>query len=211
MATDEQYRGFVQGLDHAGVVALWEDVVAARSPQAWPEGEAWDRGKGLEYCILRGFDLEAPEQSPVAADVVWPFSVLLGDLGESSTSLRSTEAEQIDGVIHLDGVSCLVEAKAESDQVAIAPLAKTRSQLLRRPATTIGLIFSLSGFTEPAKRLAAFMFPQTVLLWTGDDLDVALRKQRLFDGLRAKYRMAVEKGLAVLELEAVWLDAPAEP
>ncbi|MBM3472823.1 MAG: restriction endonuclease [Armatimonadetes bacterium] len=211
MATDEEYRDFVCTLDHPALVALWEDIRASRTPAKWPDQEGWDRGKGLEYCILQGFALEAPGQVPVAADVVWPFSVLLGDLGESGTSLRSTEAEQIDGVIHLDGLSCLVEAKAESEPVAIAPLAKMRSQLLRRPATTIGAIFSLNDFTEPAKRLAAFMFPQTVLLWTGKDMHLALRHQRLFEGLRAKFRMAVEKGLPLLALEALWPSACAEP
>jgi hypothetical protein len=58
--------------------------------------------------------------------------------------------EEIDGAIHLPGLSCLVESKDWEKNVAIGPIVTMRSQLLRRPAGTIGLMFSRKTFTRPA-------------------------------------------------------------
>lgn len=103
--------------------------------------------------------------------------------------------EQIDGAVHLHGLSILIEAKDQQDRVNVEPLAKMRNQLLRRPAGAIGAIFSRSGFTEPARILASFTAPQTILLWEGDEIELMLAKYGLCPGLTAKYRFAVEEGI----------------
>ena len=68
---------------------------------------------------------------------------------------------------------------------------------------TIGLIFSRSGFTDPAQVLAGYMAPTTILLWEEAEIELALdiRKVSPFcRGLRWKYRRAVEDGLAFSDL-----------
>jgi hypothetical protein len=189
MATDQQYREFVCALDHAGLVALWEDVKAGRTPAAWPHGH-WSRGRALEYLVLRGFELEG-------AEVTWPFQTPFADLLPDGSA---EPMEQTDGVVYLDGLSCLVECKAEQTKVDVQPLAYLRNKLLRRPAGATGALVSLSGFTEAASTLACFMFPQTVLLWESDDIQLALDHMWFVDGMRAKYRKAVERGMPYYHL-----------
>jgi len=105
--------------------------------------------------------------------------------------------EQIDGFIHTDnGLACLIECKDHcQDRVNIEPIAKLRNQLLRRSNAVIGIAFSRSGFTDPALLLSRFTAPQTILLWGGDEVEVALEKRWFCKGLLAKYRMSVAKGL----------------
>ena len=73
---------------------------------------------------------------------------------------------------HNCGLNCLVESKDLGENVPLGPIAKLRYQLLRRPAGTIGLMFSSKSFTEPAVLLAHFALPQAILLWTEPDMDV---------------------------------------
>ncbi|MCC3513373.1 MAG: hypothetical protein JGK29_31490 [Microcoleus sp. PH2017_17_BER_D_A] len=83
--------------------------------------------------------------------------------------------EQIDGAVHWLGLSCLVESKDFADKtVDITPIAKLRNQLLRRPAGTVGLIFSRTGFTNAAVSLSYFSLPQAILMWNGAELKYAL-------------------------------------
>ncbi|UUO15978.1 MULTISPECIES: restriction endonuclease [Aphanizomenonaceae] len=84
--------------------------------------------------------------------------------------LDGEEIEQIDGVVYADGLSCIIECKDTAKPVKIEPIAKLRNQLLRRPAATIGSIFSRSGFTEASETLAGFVAPQTILLWGGEEI-----------------------------------------
>ena len=102
--------------------------------------------------------------------------------------------EQIDGAVFVDGLSCLVESKDAKPQ-SIEPIAKMRNQLSRRPASTVGLIFSSGGFTDPARLAAHFLAPQTVLLWDGAEVDFCLRKAFFRRGLLGKYQHAVEQGI----------------
>jgi hypothetical protein len=140
-------------------------------------GSCWDTGKAFEYLVLRAFQLDG-------AEVSWPYSVRLFD----------EEVEQIDGVIHYAGISALVESKDFSDDVPIAPIAKLRNQLLRRPAGTIGVVFSRTGFTESARLLSLFTVPQAILLWSGDEIRYALETKRICEFLVRKYRVCIERG-----------------
>jgi hypothetical protein len=106
------------------------------------------------------------------------------------------DMEQIDGALHLNGSWFLAELKAESGDIAVAPIAKLRNQLQRRPAGTLGVVFSRKGFTDAARALASFTAPQTILLWSGEDLEYAFKHKYFKKGLLAKQRMAVRNGLS---------------
>lgn len=184
--TEADYEQRIKKLDWFGLNQLWADIKQKKTLVS-----GWAAGKALEYLILRAFELDS-------ATVRYPYSVKID--GEVT--------EQIDGVIHLNGLSCLVEAKdygREPDpndpndtdngtNVNFEPIAKMRSQLLRRPGATIGSIFTTSGFTSPALTLAKYLAPQTILLWEKSHLDVALQKQQICSLLVRKYQWCVETG-----------------
>ena len=178
---EEDYIVMISGLDHAGLLNLWSQIEAGDTP-------GWPPGKAFEYLVLRALELDG-------ASIRWPYSV----------TLEGEVAEQIDGVAYVDGLSCLIESKHYARRVNVEPIAKLRNQLARRPAGTIGVVFSYQGFTGPARTLAQYVAPQTVLLWDGSEVTHALQKRRMVSGLRRKYEYAVERGLPwynLLEAEA---------
>ncbi|WP_309894888.1 hypothetical protein [Archangium sp.] len=147
------------------------------TPADWPPGVL------LEYLLLRAFQLEG-------AEVIWPYRVYL----------EGVLVEQIDGVLYFDGIACLVEFKDVTRPVDSAAIFKLKSQLQRRPRTTIGAVFNTGRFSGAAASLLRMLPPSDVLLWSGTEIDVALRGQRLLEGMRKKLRYAVEKGFADVEL-----------
>ncbi|OCQ88824.1 hypothetical protein BCD64_03500 [Nostoc sp. MBR 210] len=173
MATAAAYEKMIKSLQWDGLRSLWHNIESRNTPE-------WDAGRAFEYLVLRAFELDG-------AEVKWPYRVKL--FGE--------EVEQVDGVIYSSGLSCLVESKdfADGVNVDIAPIAKLRSQLLRRPGGTLGLVFSRTGFTDPARYLSYFSSPQTVLLWNGEEVKYALEKEAICEFLTLKYRGCVEDGL----------------
>lgn len=178
--TKEEYREKIQQYSWEELAGLWEAIKAGNTPD-------WEPGKAFEYLILRAFQLER-------AYVLWPYKVTVGEL--TNTEIN-TAAEEIDGFIHtVDGLACLVESKNYSkDEVDVEPIAKLRSQLLRRPSMVIGIVFSRSGFTDTASLLARFTAPQIILLWGGDEVEIALKNQWFCKGLTAKYRVCAARGL----------------
>lgn len=58
------------------------------------------------------------------------------------------------------------------------------------------MVFSSQDFTEPARILAQFCAPQTILLWIGDEVSYALDQRKFIEGTFLKYRRAVEYGLS---------------
>lgn len=115
-------------------------------------------------------------------------------------TLFDEKVEQIDGSVHVSGIDCLIESKDHQDEVPIGPIAKMRSQLLRRPAGTIGSVFSKKSFTEPARVLAKFNMPQAILLWRVSDLEFALEAGRISEFLRLKHRECCQSGIPELDL-----------
>ena len=176
MARD--YEQQISAYTYADVRDLW---TAVRNADPLPD---WDAGKAFEYLILRAFQLEG-------AEVVWPYSV----------ELESEIVEQIDGVVYSDNLTCLVEAKDYRDNVAIGPVAKLRNQLARRPPSVIGLLFSRTDFTSPARIVARHTNPQRILFWQHQDISIALENERMRRVLELKFRYAVEFGLPDLILE----------
>lgn len=169
---DRQYiEQIIRYATHADLLTLWRAIAEKATPE-WPDGKA------LEYLVLRAFELEG-------AQVRWPFRVHVAD----------EEVEQIDGVVYTDGLACLIECKDEAKPVNVEPIAKLRNQLLRRPSATIGIIFASQGFTEPARILAGFVAPQTILLWSGVELSYALQHRFMRAGLLMKYHQCIERAL----------------
>ena len=142
------YVAQAQALDWSGLDTLWAQISARATP-------GWESGMAFEHLILRAFELSN-------AEVIWPYAVSLKGGGQA--------VEQIDGMIQVDHITCMIESKDKGVAINVEPLAKLRSQLMRRSAGVIGSVFSFSGFTEPARTLAQFMFPQAVLLWTGEEM-----------------------------------------
>lgn len=173
MTTAAEYEIKIGSLQWDGLRSLWDDIEKRNTPD-------WESGKAFEYLVLRAFQLDG-------AEVRFPYSVRLFD----------EEVEQIDGAIHANGISCLVESKDFSDntKVNVAPIAKLRNQLLRRHAATVGLVFSRTGFTDPARTLSRFLSPQAILLWDGEEIKYALDNEKICELLVLKYRVCIEDGL----------------
>jgi Restriction endonuclease len=173
LAAAAQYEAMIQSLQWQDLRSLWTKIEQRNTP-------GWDAGRAFEYLVLRAFELDG-------AEVKYSYSVKL--FGE--------EVEQVDGVVYCAGLSCLVESKdfADKTNVDIVPIAKLRNQLLRRPTSTIGLVFSRTGFTDPARHLSYFSLPQTILLWSGEEIQYALEQESICELLVLKYRVCVEDGL----------------
>ena len=164
------YQKRIARFQHRDLLRLWQAIQKGNT-------RGWEAGRAFEYLVLRAFELEG-------AEVRWPYRVELG--GE--------EVDQIDGVIYSDGLACLIECKDSAEKMNIEPIAKMRNQLLRRPAATLGMVFSRGGFTEPAQTLTQFIAPQTILLWNGFEVEFALRRKYMRPGLMEKYRYCIENG-----------------
>ncbi|ABA23861.1 hypothetical protein Ava_4262 [Trichormus variabilis ATCC 29413] len=169
MTTDTEYQARIITYGWDDLRILWLEIKTKST------SNFWDEGKALEYLVLRAFQLDG-------AEVAWPYTVKIQD----------TIVEQIDGVVYTDGLACLVECKDTAKEVNIEPIAKLRNQLLRRPATAIGSVFSRSGFTEAAVTLTGFVAPQAVLLWGGEEIEYSLTNQCICRFLVKKYRVCVQ-------------------
>lgn len=186
MTKEEEYRAKISQCNWNDLTNLWEAIQVDDTP-------GWAAGKAFEYLVLRAFQLEG-------AHVRWPYRVTIGELTKTETG---ETVEQIDGFIHTnDGLACLIECKDKGRdkngkviRVNIEPIAKLRNQLLRRPSAVIGIVFSRSGFTDSASLLARFTAPQVILLWAGDEVEIALENKWFCKGLMAKYRTCVAMGL----------------
>lgn len=181
MALQTTYEKKISRYKWRDLASLWESIASGNTPE-------WEPGKAFEHLVLRAFELEG-------AEVRWPYRV----------TMAGEEIEQIDGVVYSNGLACLVECKDTVTQVDIAPIAKMRNQLLRRPATTLGIVFSRSGFTESATLLARFTAPQTIILWTGEEVVYAIRKKLMRRALAAKHRFCIEQGLTFYNITDVKL------
>jgi hypothetical protein len=180
MTTREEYEAAIRKMKWPGLRKLWESIKQGDTPD-------WPAGKAFEYLVIRMFELNK-------AQVRWPYPVPL--FGSTETT------EEIDGSIRFGRLYCLVESKDESANISIGPIAKLRNQLLRRPAGTVGLLFSSRAFTDPAVQLAHFTLPQAILLWTGDQVEHALKKEKVGRFLEQKYRRCVDEGMPDYDITA---------
>jgi hypothetical protein len=161
----------IQTMGWAELRDMWDKIQTGSAT-------GWDSGKAFEYLVPRAFQLDG-------ARIRWPYRI----------SLHEEIVEQIDGVVEAAGLHCLLESKDWSKPISIDPIAILRNQLLRRPASTIGMVFSRSGYAEAALLLAGYLGGQTILLWHPGEISLALTKERIVPLLAAKYRACVESGI----------------
>lgn len=179
---EEQYVQRIRAMDRPALMRLWERLWDGRKLDDWPPGKAF------ELLVLRAFEQEG-------AYVVWPY--LVSPLAPLDLSGM---VEQIDGAIYVDGMSCLVESKHQRAPIHFGPVARFKARLDRRPPGVLGLMFSVSGFTDPALREAYIHPVRNVLLWDGADIAFAIR-HGMRAGLQAKWRWAVERATPDLKLD----------
>jgi len=172
MTTELEYQKLIQCYDWDNLFTLWQDIQNENTPN-------WSNGKALEYLILRSFQLEQ-------AEVRYPYSVPMKN--------SNYPVEQIDGVIYFDNIACLIECKDTTEAINFEPIAKLRSQLMRRPPTTIGSIFSMGGVTAPALMLLDSIQPQTILIWEKAEINYCLENKNFCTSLIKKYRAEIEFG-----------------
>ena len=163
MATNAEYQSRIQTFDRSQLLTLWDHIQNNDTPN-------WEPGRSLEYLVVRAFELEG-------AEVAYPFTVQMG----------GTIVEQIDGAVHTNGLSCLIECKDQAGNVNIDPIAKLKNQIARRPSGVIGSIFSSKSFTEATVSLSQYNMNQAVLLWNSDDITYGLTQQFMSRGLFHKY------------------------
>ena len=189
MTSFADYQARIETYGQAQLLQLWQAIKARHTPD-------WPPGKALEYLILRAFHLEG-------ADVTYPYEVRVKDvLAPYELEDKNDAIEQIDGAIYCDGLACLVETKDHSQPIKVDPIAKMRNQLQRRHASTIGVVFSRSGFTSPVSIFTQSLGPHMVLLWNGKEIDYALERQCMRDSLVKKYRACIEKGTADFQIKS---------
>jgi hypothetical protein len=182
MPHHSRYVQWIRVLDWHGIQELWKSVQLGATP-------GWEPGRAFEHLILRAFELDG-------AVVRWPYTVELHD----------QLVEQVDGAVYAGSLSCLVEAKDTARPVSFDAVGKLRQQLSRRPAGVVGLLFSRTGFTDPALTLARYLAPQNVVLWTGKDLTTALEQRSMLNALEVKYRHLVENGSPEYDLQPVGVE-----
>lgn len=154
------------------LLELWGNIVVQNANKI-------TKGPNFESLICRAFELEG-------ATVDYGYTVKNFD----------TITEQIDGLISIDGLNCIIECKNQIESVDFEPIAKLRSRLQRRPSNTIGSIFTTSSFTKPAIILNQFLHPQTILMWEKEEIFHALEQDYLIDGLKIKYKNCIKFGLS---------------
>jgi hypothetical protein len=167
-----EYEAKIKAMNWPDLATLFGAIKAHGSTPGWAAGKAF------EYLVPRMFELDGGK-------VRWPYE----------TKLHGKVVEQVDGAVVASGLHCLLECKDEKDHLNIEPIAKMRNQLMRRPASTVGLVFSMSGYTAPAQLLAGYLGAQTILLWHPDEVELAVSKNRIVPLLEAKFIACVEEGI----------------
>jgi hypothetical protein len=178
--TNQEYKDIFQQYDLEKLRGLWKIIREGGTP------DRMEKGKAFEFMIMRLFELDN-------ASVTYSYSVV-----DSSPDSNSLPIEEIDGLFYYQHYIGMVECKNYTSyegkrprNVDFTPIAKLRSQLLRRPVTAIGNVFSATGFTSPAVALATHLHPQTILLWNKDDVDYVIDKGRICPYFIKKYRQYV--------------------
>ena len=110
----------------------WKDLAVLWNEIKSGTVKDWDAGKALEHLVVRGFILSGLEAE-------YPYDVPPG----------GKPIEQIDGLVELESLTFLIECK-DKNSVAIEAIAKLINQLLRRPQTTFGCVFTSGEFTPNA-------------------------------------------------------------
>jgi hypothetical protein len=167
---DLEYIRLIEAMRWAELRTLWSAIKSGSTPD-------WGDGKALEHLVVRAFKLEG-------LDAEYPYHVPPG----------GQILEQIDGVVFMDGHCFILECKDEN-ATDIEAISKLRIQLLRRPDSTLGCVFTRQRFTRPALILTDLSIPHRMLLWSDSHIEDSLRKESFAKTLREKYRYLCMYGL----------------
>jgi hypothetical protein len=165
-----EYIKRIEAMSWPELAVLWEAIKIG-------EVAGWEEGKAFEHLVMRGFALSG-------LAIEYPYDVPPG----------GSPIEQIDGLVILGCHTFLVECK-DSDKVDIEAIAKLRNQLLRRPKTTFGCVFTTGAFTAPALIITDFSVPHRILLWSGFDVQECVSKKDFKKTLQDKYGHLCKYGL----------------
>lgn len=144
---------------------IWDDL----RPDA-PQGGVARSFRGQVLSTEEGGDvferwvMEAFRLSGVPCS--YGFQVPMADSGNTR--------EQIDGMIYDGWQGFLIESKFWTGKVDFGPIALLQAILVTRPIGTVGLFFSLFGYTRPASVSAALLRPVRILLFDLGDFQWAL-------------------------------------
>jgi hypothetical protein len=167
---DLDYIRRAEAMSWKDLSTFWEHIKAGQTPD-------WEGGKAFEHLVVRAFRLNGLEAE-------YPYDVPPG----------GKPIEQIDGLVHLQAHTFLIECK-DKDAVDVEAIAKLRNQLLRRPETTLGCLFTTGEFTAPALIITDFSVPHRILLWSALDIEESLTKENFGAVLLNKYRHLCKYGL----------------
>jgi hypothetical protein len=170
---DKEYIARAESMGWEELAVLWSKIRAGKAGKA----EGWEGGKALEHLIVRAFRLSGLEAE-------YSFDAPPG----------GRVFEEIDGLVALQSNVFLLECK-DKPKVAIEAVSKLINQLLRRPGTTLGCVFTSGEFTEPALLLADYSVPHRILLWSGRDIDKGLMNMDFRKPLAEKYYNLCKYGL----------------
>lgn len=172
----------IKEMEWPELVDLWATIEAARVTRAEAAAAGEDTtqtsGKEFEYLLLRAFQLGG-------ADVSWPYEVRYREFSAHAL-------EQIDGAVHLDGRSYLVESKDTAAAISYDVVAKLQAQIRRRPPGTVGIIFARAGFTASARYTAMFGVAAPIVLWDKAGIERAMADHDFVGELKRRYRYLVE-------------------
>ncbi|MFJ9776577.1 restriction endonuclease [Kitasatospora sp. NPDC101157] len=154
--------------------ALYSDL-RAQIAALFSMGDAQKRGLELEALLNRVFALDG-------IGVRESFTLWLED-GEA--------AEQIDGVVELDGQTFLVEVKWWAKPLDVNPVSRHLVRLMGRPDVS-GLMISASGYSAPAvAECERFLTHKVMVLGELRELVLLLEREKsVADWLREKTRRA---------------------
>ncbi|WP_242046578.1 hypothetical protein [Cylindrospermum sp. FACHB-282] len=97
MPTGAEYEAKIASYNWDDLINLWSEIESGNT-----KALGWGTGKALEYLVVRAFQLDG-------ADVTWPYSVYMD----------GKQLEQIDGVVYVDGLACLIECKDTAEEIKI--------------------------------------------------------------------------------------------
>ncbi len=167
---DLYYIKMIEKMGWPELRTLWAAIRSENTP-------GWEEGKAFEHLVVRAFKLGG-------LDVEFPYHVPPG----------GQILEQIDGVVFTEGHCFLLECKDEK-ATDIEAISKLRIQLLRRPETTLGCVFTRKRFTRPALILTDLSTPHRILLWSDSHIEDSLQKGSFALTLHEKYRYLCMYGL----------------
>jgi hypothetical protein len=192
---ERHYRDFVAIADNARLIG-WIDHIGDPTrrespPPGFPGGLSYGFGKLFEFIILRGFQIEVGY-----ANISWPYTIHFDELFGTPREVDATARtfEQIDGSVHCDGLTAIIECKASKDASDFGEFAKLQGHLARRPAAAIGMFFALGGVTDSVRLAARLNAKQPILVWDRREIEEGLAAGDLSARMMRKYRMAAEIG-----------------